>query len=908
MSAQKIVKTKLDSKLEPGIDELKTHSIKNLHIQPYSKKITELYQLLVSQEIGLSSAQAQSRLAQFGPNQLEDKSKLNVFKIVWDQFKDLLILILLFASIFSFIVGEKINGFAILLIMILNGILGFFQEFKAEKSLADLKKSEAHNVKVFRDDEEILAPAQDIVPGDVIFLTEGDQIPADCRIFQAFSFQVDESILTGESLAADKNAKVLTKGIGLADRVNMVFSGCLVTKGKAKALVIRTGMKTQLGQIATEINKIEKEITPLQSALNQLGRTLAIVSLAVSIPGLALGIFTGRDPVEMFMMAISLAVSAIPEGLPIVVTIALALGIKRMTKVKVLVRKLATAESLGGIDIICTDKTGTLTHNQMTVSRLYLPKLGIFEVTGSGFKLEGEVKYSQELTKQAGLTISQSTASLDAASILAQQAVLCSDANLKIGDPTERALVVLAHKLGLDAKKIHNGHKRVDELPFNSINKYMAVAVKSAAKQQAIIKGAPEEIIKRCQLTQSEIKHILMVNDHLASQGLRVLAIARQEAPAKKSLVKLNDYHFIGLVGMNDPPREAVPEAIRVCHRAGIRVIMITGDHKKTAQAVAQQIGLDSMGVFTGEDLDNMDEAYFKKVVKESNIFARVSPRHKVRILEILQNFGHHVAMTGDGVNDAPAIKKAGVGVAMGDGTDLTKGVADMILLDNDFANIPKAIYEGRRIFFNIKKFVRFMLSANFDEVARALTSILLGIPLSLLPIHILWLNLVTDSFPALALTVDKAEEGIMEKKPYNPQKEIMRGILSYSLIGAATGYVVIFSLFMFYLKAGVDITYARTISFITTVFFELFLVFSLRSNQPTKLKDFFSNTWLWLSVLGGVLVQLAAVYFPPLQSILQITAVKPIDWLVIVSFSFAGFFVIETAKRVRLWLLLRSG
>ncbi len=909
-----------------------THTIKNLHIKPYSKDLKKLYSLLASNPTGLSQDQAASRLAQFGTNQLEKSPSISIVHLFWDQLNSLLVLILLIAAFLSFLMGEELDGLAILAVVFLNSLLGFIQEFKAEKSLQELAEMERLKAVVLRDGEELEVDAVQIVPGDILLLREGDKITADARLIKADSFKVDESILTGESESSFKQTKPIAAKTGLADRTNMVFSGCLVTHGKAKALVIRTGMKTQIGQIAQEISQTESEETPLQKALNQVSKTLAIISLAVSVPGLALGIFMNRDAAQMFIMAISLAVSAIPEGLPIVVTIALALGIKRMAKNNVLVRRLATAESLGGIDVICTDKTGTITHNQMTVSQVYLPEWGMLKISGSGFDLEGEVKFDQASTEELGLnsnsvvdehqqnasqTKSKQKLSFNAAlRHLAQQAVLSSDANLEMGDPTERALIVMAHKLGLDSKKIKKSYSREEEIPFDSANKYMAVAVQNnhasaetdSDKQaknnkKAVVKGAPEAIIAMCELDKQQKQAINRINNYLTKKSLRVLAIAEQDLPEQSGLNGFNQYQFLGLIGMYDPPRKEVKPALNACHKAGIRVIMITGDHKNTAQAIAEQIGLDSIGAYSGEELDKMDEAYFKKVVKESNVFARVSPRHKVKILDTLQAFGHQVGMTGDGVNDAPAIKKADVGIAVGDGTDLTKSVSDLILLDNNFASIAKGIEEGRRIFFNIKKFVRYMLSANFDEIAQILTSILLKLPLSLLPIHILWLNLVTDSLPALALTVDEAEDNIMEKPPYVPQKEILKGIMTYSLVGAVIGYIVIFSLFLFLWNYTGDLTYARTMSFTSIVVFELFLVFALRSEKPANFKEFFSNTWLWLSIAGALAVQMLAIYLPLLQPVFETVPLLQDDWLIIFCVAMSGLVGMEAFKHVQqLW------
>ncbi len=884
-------------------------SLANLHVKPYAKDVSKLFPLLKSSPQGLSDRQAQSRLAQFGPNQLKKEQGISILALIWDQFNDLLVLILVLASLFSFVIGETIDAAAITAVIVLNGVLGFIQEYKAEQSMHQLKKFETPHSIVIRAGSKQEIEANQLVPGDVIIIAEGDQVPADARLLEVHSLRVDESLLTGESVPIAKRTAPLPEETGLADRNNMVFAGTIATKGRATALVIRTGMKTQMGQIATDILETEKESTPLQKALDKVGRILAILSLGVALPGLTLGILQNRDAVEMFMMAISLAVSAIPEGLPIVVTIALALGIKRMTKVNVLARKLATAESLGGTDVICTDKTGTITHNEMTVKQVYLPKIGMLTISGSGYETDGQVQVDQSLNEELGFAADSQYQT--ALKNLAQNSFLCSDATLEVGDPTERALVVLAEKVGIDTQQLTADYKRTDEVPFNSDDKYMIVSTNKVREnegkksKQIIIKGAPESVLALCQLSEKQKQEAIAVNDSLTQQSLRVLAIAQYhpEENEDADLGDIKQFHLIGLVGMYDPPRSEVKEALQVCHRAGIRVIMITGDHKQTAQAIADQIGLDSLSAYDGYDLDQMDQPYFEKVVKETNIFARVSPRHKVKILKTLQSFGHQVAMTGDGVNDASAIKKADVGIAVGSGTDLTKSVSDLILLDDNFASIAKGIKEGRRIFFNIKKFVRFMMSANFDEIAHILTSILLNLPLSLLPIHILWINLATDSLPALALTVDAADDDIMERKPYRPKNEIMKGMLSFSVSSAIIGYLSVYGLFLFCLRETGDVAYAQTISFTTTVLFELFLVFALRSRRPTDFKHFFSNGWLWLSVITAVALQALVLYLPITQHVLKVVPLSWQDWLLLVlPTSLSGLTLMELGKNIVAW------
>jgi len=872
--------------------------VKQLRTHTLSKN--QVLKKLATSQKGLTKSQVKSRLNQFGLNKIKEKKSYSALQLIISQFADILIIILLIAGGFSFFVGEKIDAAAIFTIVIFNGLLGFFQEFKAEKSLEALKKIETLKARVIRNSQEVNIDADKIVPGDIIMLYEGEKIPADARVLESYSLKIDESMLTGESLPVSKNSQKLPAKTALADRKNMVFSGCMVTKGRGLAVTVVTGMRTEIGKIAYQIQQAPKIQTPLQKALEKLGKILGFICLGIAVPGLILGLTSGRNWIEMVMMAISLAVSAIPEGLPIVVTIALALGIRRMVKINVLIRKLSTAESLGSTDVICSDKTGTITHNQMTVKALFSPQFGFFEVSGEGYSTNGEIKCDIAECKNFGYK--EEKVSNVLVKDLIAASVLCSDATLDFGDPTERALVVAFEKIGHHEKTLKNKQPRVDEIPFDSAAKFMAVKIKNKSKHQAIIKGAPEVIFDMCQLSQKSKQKFLKINECLSSKGLRVLAVAEKQITEQKKLKKVKNYQFLGLIGMYDPPRKEVAQAIKVCNRAGVRVLMITGDHKKTAEAIAKSIGLKTPRVITGTEIDDYNPQEFKKMAKNINVFARVSPRHKVRILETLQSLGHQVAMTGDGVNDAPAIKKANVGVAVGSGTDLTKSISDMIILDDDFSTIPKGIREGRRIFFNIKKFVRFLIAANFDEIAEVFTSILLGIPLSFLPLQILWLNLATDSFPALALTSDIAEKGIMDKKPYNPSQEIMRGVIPVSVLEAFIAYISTFGLFLVSLYIWhLPLKYARTLAFTTTVMFEFFLVFAIRSTQKSAFEiGIFSNLYLWLAVLLGVGGQIIAVYTQLGQKVFKTVPLNLKDWLTILVCASSGFIVMEILKALK--------
>lgn len=872
---------------------------------PHSLPKAELFELLKSSKNGLSESEVEKRRTKFALNKLVEVKPISAWKIFFDQFANILVLILFIAVIFSLAIGETFDAIAILTILILNSILGFFQEYRAEKAIEDLKKMETLHCQVLRDGKIITIESELLVPGDIIVLSEGEKIPADARLLTSTNLKVDESLLTGESDSVNKSDKILPKQTSLVGQTNMVFSGCNIVAGKATALVVLTGMNTQLGLIATDITQIQRSLTPLQKVLDKLGKTLAIISVALALPGLLLGILVGRDPVEMLMLAVSLAVSTIPESLPIVVTIALALGIKRMVKKKVLVRRLASAEALGGVDVICTDKTGTITHNKMSVSTLFLPKAGFFKVDGQDFSTNGKIKVNTQLNKQYKLDPKNNLKNLPAAVLeFCRNLVLSSDATLDFGDPTEQALVILARKAGFAEDNLRKEFSRLAEIPFNSDEKFMAVMVKNHDKREAIIKGAPETILSMCGLNKKQLVLYDQINDDLTSQGLRVLALAAKKVSRQAQMKNLKHYQFLGLVAMYDPPRKEVQPALKLCHKAGIRVIMLTGDHQKTAETIAQQIGLKTPKVLTGNDLDQLRSGDFDKAIERVNVFARVLPRHKVEVLKRLQNSGYQVAMTGDGVNDAPALKKADIGIAVGSGTDLTKEVADLILLNDSFANIVEAVKEGRTIFFNLKKFIRFLLTANFDEILEILTCILLGIPLSLLPIQILWINLMTDSFPALALSNDVAEPDLMEHQPYQPTKEILSKVVSFAFFAGMVDYVFTFGLFLFSLYIMKrPLIEARTMSFTASAFFEFFLVFSIRSDRKSAFQvGIFSNCYICLAILFGVLAQMFVIYHPLAQTVFKTTALDLNDWLAIVISGSTGFTIVE------LWKWLKSG
>lgn len=828
----------------------------------HSLSIKESLEALNTNQEGLSENEALSRLEKYGKNRLKQTSQFLVFKIIANQFKSLLIFILIAAMILSILLKENIDALAIFVVIILNAILGFVEEYKAEKSINELRKMETLKAVVLRDGVEKYINADFLVKGDVILLGEGEKIPADCRILENLSLEADESMLTGESMPVLKVSEKLSENLSIQDRKNILYSSCLITKGKAKAVVIETGMNTQIGQIATQIQDVKEELTPLQKTLDELGKKIAILAILLSIPVLLIVWFKGGDLFETLMMGVSLAVSSIPEGLPIVVTVALALGVKKMAKSNVLTKKLPAVESLGGIDVICSDKTGTITKNQMEVIDLFM---------------------------------------LDfSASDIALEAVLCSDAKADHGDPTERALLNFLKKYQ-DQNESLETYKRTAEVPFSSEYKYMAVAVESDGKSKEIIKGAPEIVLEFCNLSDEDKRKILKANEDFTKNGLRVLAVVSKSVTKQKNLFSLEDYNFSGLLALQDPPREQVAASIIKCQKAGVRVIMITGDHKNTAITVAREVGINAEIAYTGLELDKLNRRELIEVLKKCSVFARVSPQNKVQILEALQGQGLQVAMTGDGVNDAPALKKADVGIAVGSGTALSKDVADVILLSDDFTNIVDGIEEGRHIFFNIKKFVRFLLSANFDEILCVGASIFMGLPLPFIPIQILWLNLVTDSFPALALSNDVGDPSLMDKKPYVARKEVLRGVISYASIAGFFGFLITFStfLYMIYFRESGEV-YARTMSFSAMVFFELFLVFSIRSEVNAFKMGIFSNKFLIVSVLLSFVLQFLAIYNPLFQGFLGTMSISTTDLLWLLAWSSFGFIFMEIYKKIK--------
>ncbi len=887
--------------------------------QAWNLSIDELAVVLnTSLSEGLSAVSVKERQAQYGANELKERKSRSPFAIFFEQFKDFIVLILIGAALVSGFLREWVDAVAIIAIVVLNAILGFIQEYRAEKSLAALKKLSSPVSKVIRNGQREAVMSKLLVPGDLVELEAGDNVPADSRlVWLTSNFNTQEASLTGESTPVLKNVSALEeKETPLAERVNMAYMGTSVASGKARAVIVDTGMRTELGKIAGMIQEIEHEITPLQKKLEEFGKW--IVYLCFILVGLVflLEWLRGGKIIEVFLTAVSLAVAAIPEGLPAVVTIALALGVQRMVKRNALVRKLPSVETLGCATVICSDKTGTLTKNEMTVQRVFAGNR-IFSVTGIGYEPKGEFLLDEKAV------ISRQHLELEK---LLDCAVLCNGAQLiaqrasgyKIfGDPTEAALLTAAAKSGIWKEPREKEFVFVDELPFDSQRKMMSIIRKNGNQLTAFVKGAPDVLLGQCnyiaegpaarKITPEDKERILKINSEFADSALRVLAFAWR--PLEDGLTRYDakvveaNLIFSGLIAMIDPPREEVKLAVRLCHEAGIRTVMITGDHKNTAVAIARELGIfkkDSLA-FTGEELDRLSEEALLADIENIPVYARVSPAHKLRVVRAWRKKGHIVAMTGDGVNDAPAVKEADIGIAMGiTGTDVTKEVSDMVITDDNFASIVAAVEEGRGIYDNIKKFVHYLLSCNAGEILVMFTSSLIGLPTPLLPIQILWVNLVTDGFPALALGVDPVGKNIMQRQPRKKNEAVVTRERALMML-AQGSFIAFCSLLAFCFVLFVekeDITRARTAAFIVLSCAQLFHSFNCRSMDESIFKiGILSNKKLILAVFVSFALQMAAVYLPFAQRVFKTEALGLFDWFLVLVISSFPLWAMEFWK-----------
>ncbi|HEX9596472.1 MAG TPA: cation-translocating P-type ATPase [Anaerolineales bacterium] len=870
---------------------------------------------LKSSPTGLSSAEAAKRLAEFGPNELRAARRISPWQILLEQFKNVLVLILLVATGISLFLGHGIESVVIAVIVLFAVLLGFVQEYRAERAIEALRQMAAPAARVLRDGETRQIAARQLVPGDVIFLRAGDRVPADARLLEAVNLQIEEAALTGESVPVEKHTAPLSgEDLAIGDRKNMAYAGTAASYGRGKATVVATGMQTEFGKIAELLQTVESGKTPLQQNLEKVGHLLARAALVVVLAIVAVGLLRGQPFIEMLIFGIALAVAVVPEALPAVVTISLAIGVQRMAKRNALIRRLTAAETLGSTSVICSDKTGTLTRDEMTVRKIYAGG-ELLKISGAGYEPSGDFSRNARPIDPPA-----SARTLLAAAILASDAILgqgngqgerrSEDGNgwhIK-GDPTEGALVVAAAKAGLNKPDLDARFPRLHEIPFTSETKRMTTLHQTPEGVMAYSKGAPEVILASCEhylsdsgiqpLDQAGKEKLLMVAQDMAGEALRVLAAASKPNATLKNAEK--GMTFLGLVGMIDPPRPEAKAAIKTCELAGIRSVMITGDHPITAQAVARELGLLKHGrVVTGAQLDQMHDADLEREVETIEVYARVSPAHKLRVVTALQSRGHVVAMTGDGVNDAPALKKADIGIAMGiTGTDVTKEAAAMTLTDDNFASIVAAVEEGRGVFGNVKKYLMYLLSSNIGEIGLMAAAALLGLPLPLTAVQILYINLATDGLPALALSIDPPEKDLMRRKPRNPRTGIFtRPVVTLMLTGGIWSALLNLGLFTWALNSGRSLQEAMTMTFVTLVLIEFFKAYNYRSDRHSVLNRPFANKWLNYAVLWELLLLLLIVNLPSLQGAFGTLSLPLVDWFIVIGLALTISPVLELAK-----------
>lgn len=864
----------------------------------YKKSKNEiLKELDVDEKNGLSSNEALRRLEKYGKNKLVTKKKKTLFKQFLSQLKDVMIYILIIAAIISAFLGEISDAIIILLVIVINAVIGVVQESKAEKALDALKELSTPKALVKRDGslKEILS--EDIVPGDIVIIDAGRYIPGDLRLIDTANLKIEESAFTGESVPSEKDASFLPdKEIPIGDQNNMAFMSTLATYGRGVGVVVGTGMNTEIGKIAKMIEQEENDETPLQKKLSELGKILGFLAVGICILIFIISFFQGRDLLEMFLTSISLAVAAIPEGLPAIVAIVLALGVQRMVKKNAIIRKLPAVETLGSVSIICSDKTGTLTQNKMTVTTIY---------TNDSYIKESEFNLNENESK-----------------LLVDCMVLCNDATYseknQTGDPTEIALLESSFKLNILKEKLEKDFKRIDEIPFDSDRKLMTTVNLVDNKARVFTKGALDSILSICNKISingklldfsKEYKAKVLENSNIMSdKALRVLAFAYKDI-SKENIVLDSlekDLVFIGMVGMIDPPRLEVKDSIKLCKSAGITPVMITGDHKNTAFAIANELGIaeNISQAITGHEIDKFKEEEFNEKIINYRVFARVSPEHKVKIVKAFKSHGNIVSMTGDGVNDAPSLKAADIGVAMGiTGTDVSKGASDMILTDDNFSTIVSAVEEGRKIYLNIKKSIVFLLSCNLGEILTLFTAILLNWNSPLQPIHILWVNLITDSFPALALGVDKTKEDVMNNPPRNPKESIFVKSDKVQLIinGVLIGGITLFAFKLGERLYADSLIHAQTMAFVVLSLSQLFLSLSLRSNTKSAFSlGLFSNKYLVYSILLGIFLQVIIISISFIANIFKVTPLLLYDWIVVILVSLIPFAINEILKLFR--------
>ncbi|MBZ6024869.1 cation-translocating P-type ATPase [Bacillus cereus] len=882
----------------------------------YSKtKDQTLIDLETNEQNGLTDEIVSERLKQYGSNELATKQKRTLWQRIFAQINDVLVYVLIIAALISAFVGEWADASIIALVVVLNAVIGVVQESKAEQALEALKKMATPKAIVKRNGEIKEIPSEHVVPGDIVMLDAGRYIPCDLRLIETANLKVEESALTGESVPVDKDAiyhpsMQRDEQVPLGDQKNMAFMSTLVTYGRGVGVAVETGMNSQIGKIATLLHEADDDMTPLQKSLAQVGKYLGFVAVAICIVMFLIGFLQGRDTLEMFMTAISLAVAAIPEGLPAIVSIVLAIGVQRMIKQNVIIRKLPAVEALGSVTIICSDKTGTLTQNKMTVTHFYS---------------------DNTYDRLESLNVNN-----DAQRLLLENMVLCNDASYnnesQTGDPTEIALLVAGTTFNMQKDHLEKIHERVNEVPFDSDRKMMSTVHMYNESYYSMTKGAIDKLLPRCThifkngkieiLTDSDKNQILEAAGSMSQEALRVLSFAFKQYDSND--VDINHLEenliFIGLVGMIDPPRTEVKDSIKECKKAGIRTVMITGDHKDTAFAIAKELGIaeEISEIMIGTELDNISDTELASKINHLNVFARVSPEHKVKIVKALRAKGNIVSMTGDGVNDAPSLKQADVGVAMGiTGTDVAKGAADVVLTDDNFSSIVKAVEEGRNIYRNIKKSILFLLSCNFGEIIALFLAILLGWATPLRPIHILWVNLITDTLPALSLGVDPEDPDVMKEKPRHAKESLFSGSVPFlifngviiglltliAFIAGAKFYTGDTNLFPLFPERIDDdaLLHAQTMAFVVLSFSQLVHSFNLRSRTKSIFSiGIFTNKYLVFSLLIGVLMQVCIISIPPLANIFGVHALTMRDWGFVLLLSIIPLVVNEIIKLVK--------
>jgi len=856
---------------------------------------------------GLSSREAAQRIILYGANELQASGHASPWGILFGQFKNVLIIILLVATAVSVFLGHGLEAAAIAFIVLFAVLLGFIQEYRAERAIEALREMTAPTATIVRNGIESEIPARDLVPGDLILLITGDKVPADARLIEAVNLQIEEAALTGESIPVEKQTSALcNKRLAIGDQNNMAFTGTVVTYGRGRAVVVATGSFTEFGKIAGMLEAVERGKTPLQKNLDKVGNSLARIALVVVAVIVVLGLFRGQPFIEMFIFGVALAVAVVPEALPAVVTISLALGVKRLVKRNALVRRLPAVETLGSTSVICSDKTGTLTKDEMTVRKIFVSG-SMFEISGAGYELQGSFSRNGSIIEPTEPLLSL----LRAGTLASDAHIVCKEASdgwqVK-GDPTEGALIVAAAKAGLGKAELDSEFPRIDEIPFTSEAKRMTTLHKTTTGVIAYSKGAPEVILNSCNrqlsengegpLSDESKREILEVAQQMAGEALRVLAVAFK--PGARLGAAERDMIFLGLVGMFDPPRQEARTAIRKCQEAGIKVVMITGDHPATAKAVARELGLLKTGhVVTGLELEAISEETFRRDVERIDVYARVSPAHKLRVVTALQENGHVAAMTGDGINDAPALKKADLGIAMGiTGTDVTKEAAAMTLTDDNFASIVAAVEEGRGIFSNIKKYLMYLLSSNIGEIGLMAGASLLGLPNPLSAVQILYVNLATDGLPALALAFDPPESDLMRRPPRDPHVGIFtHPVVMLMTIGGLWSTGVNLGLFIWARNSGRSLSEAMTMTFVSLVLIQFFKAYNFRSDRHSVFSQPFANTWLNLAILWELFMLVLILYLPLFHKMFQTFSLPPTDWLIILGVTFTISPVLELAK-----------